>query len=234
MRIIQLILLISVLFGCATQKESVFIPASPLTKEEIEKEKERFRNDPEWAEFDAEEIIGDAKGMFTYREKDIRSAFPTLKKEDKQLSLCSNSVMSNATLLVFSSPVEAEENRKWLKTSSCSPTEKGLACQPMELDIKYEYQDVLFDTGLGLEYEKAVEIIEFFKEHGIENLPRFEQRFSYKQINKVENTRNGFLIGFGELFCSGCVSKVVVKPVYGNNEKLEKLIFIDAIGGLCI
>lgn len=232
MRIIQFTLLISVLFGCATQKESVFIPASPLTQKEIEEEKERFRNDPELAEYDVEEIIGDGKGMFTYREKDIRSAFPSLTEDDEQLSLCSNSVMSNATLLVFSSP--AEKNRKWLKTSSCSPTEKGLVCQPLGLDIKYEYQEVLFDTGLGLEYEKAVEIIKFFKGHGIEGLPRFEQRFSYKQINKVENTRNGYLIGFGELFCSGCVSQVVVKPIYGNGEKLEKLQFVDAIGGLCI
>ena len=232
MRIIQITLLISVLFGCATQKESVFIPSSPLTQKEIEEEKERFRNDPELAEYNVEEVIGDGKGMFTYREKDIRSAFPSLTEDDEQLSLCSNSVMSNATLLVFSSP--AEKNRKWLKTSSCSPAEKGLVCKPMGLDIKYEYQEVLFNTGLDLEYEKAVEIIEFFKGHGIEGLPRFEQRFSYTQINKVENTRNGFLIGFGELFCSGCVSQVVVKPIYGNGEKLEKLQFVDAIGGLCI
>lgn len=232
MRIVQVALLISFLFGCVTQKEAVFIPASPLTQEEIEKEKERFRNDPEWAEFDVEEIIGDGKGMVTYREEDIRSAFPYLESDDKQLSLCSNSIMGNATLVVFSSP--AEPNRKWVKTSSCSLTERGLVCQPLELDIKYEYQGILFDTGLGLEYQEATKIIEFLKSHSIEGLPRFEQRFSYKQINKVENTRNGYLIGFGELFCSGCVSQVVVKPVYVNGKELEKLIFVDAIGGLCI
>ena len=230
MRIIQIALLISILFGCATQKETIFIPASPLTQEEIATEKERFKKALGWAEFDVEEIIGDGKGMFKYREEDIRSAFPSLERDDKQLSLCSNSVMSNATLLVFTSP--AEPNRKWVKTSSCSPTEKGLVCQPLELDIKYEYQGILFDTGL--EYEEAVKIIEFFESHSIEGLPRFEQRFSYKQINKVERTRNGFLIGFGELFCSGCISEVVVRPVYGNSKELEKLVFVDAIGGLCI
>jgi hypothetical protein len=232
MRIIQMALLISMLFGCATQKETIFIPASLLTQDEIATEKERLRNDPEWARFDVEEIIGDGKGMFTYREEDIRSAFPSLEKADKQLSLCSNSVMSNATLLVFTSP--AELNRKWVKTSSCSPAEKGMVCQPLELDIKYEYQGILFDAGFDLKYEEAVKVIEFFKSHGIEGLPHFEQRFNYKQINKVESTRNGFLIGFGELFCGGCVSQVVVRPVYGNSKELEKLIFVDAIGGLCI
>lgn len=230
MRIIQIALLVSILFGCATQKETIFIPASPLTQEEIATEKERFKKALGWAEFDVEEIIGDGKGMFKYREEDIRSAFPSLERDDKQLSLCSNSVMSNATLLVFTSP--AEPNRTWVKTSSCSPTEKGLVCQPLELDIKYEYQGILFDTGL--EYEEAVKIIEFFESHSIEGLPHFEQRFSYKQINKVESTRNGFLIGFGELFCSGCISEVVVRPVYGNSKELEKLVFVDAIGGLCI
>jgi len=56
-----------------------------------------------------DEIIGDGKGMFTFREEDIRSAFPSLTKDDKRLSLCGNSEMSNATLLVFSSPSEELE-----------------------------------------------------------------------------------------------------------------------------
>ena len=219
--------------GCATQEGSRFIPSSQLTKAEIEETKALFEKDPEWSEYTFEEVYGDGSQIFTYRDSDIRSAFPKLTDEDKQLSLCSNSVMSGATLLVFSSPAESP-NRKWLKTSSCSPTDKGLVCQPLELDIKYEYQGILFDTGLGLEFEGAIKIIEFFKSHSIEGLPRFEQGFSYKQINKIESTRNGFLIGFGELFCSGCVSQVVVKPEYGNNKELEKLIFVDAIGGFCI
>ena len=109
MKIIQIALLVSVLFGCTTQKESIFIPASPLTQEEIEKETERFRNDPELAEFDVDEIIGDGKGMFTCREEDIRSAFPSLTKDDERLSLCGNSEMSNATLLVFFFPSEELE-----------------------------------------------------------------------------------------------------------------------------
>jgi hypothetical protein len=112
MKIIQIALLVSVLFGCTTQKESIFIPASPLTQEEIEKEKERFRNDPELAEFDVDEISGDGKGMFTCREEDIRSAFPSLTKDDERISLCGNSEMSNATLLVFSSPSEEPEYKE--------------------------------------------------------------------------------------------------------------------------
>ena len=233
MRFVQVILLISALLGCASQTKTIFIPASPLTQEEIEKEKERFSNDPLWDGFDVEEVIGDGKGMMTYRESDIRSAFPSLTENDEQLSLCSNSMMSNATLLVFSSPAESA-NRKWIKTASCSPAENGLFCRPLELDIKYDYEGVLFDTGLGVEYEEATIIIDLFKRSGIEGLPQFQQRFTHEMINKVQKTTHGFLIGFGEIYCSGCVSDVIIKPVYSEQQTIEKLVFVDAIGSLCI
>ena len=48
--------------------------------------------------------------------------------------------------------------------------------------------------------------------------PRFEQRSSYNRITRGEETTNGLLIASGELFCSGCVSEVVVMPIYDNGK----------------
>lgn len=233
MRIILITLIASAMFGCATHQNSSFIPASPLTQAEIEVEKERFRNDPDWVDLDVEEVIGNGNGMFTYRESDIRSALKEIEDSDERLSLCSNSIMSGATSIVFITETD-EPNQVKLKTASCGPVENGLACEPVELDWKYKYKDIYFNAGM-LSYEKAVKVISVFEEQGIENLPDWHRKvFAVSSVNSVEATMNGYLIGVGELFCGGCVAKILVKPTLDSNSKIKKLTYVDAIGSICI
>ncbi|MCL1107854.1 hypothetical protein [Shewanella algicola] len=233
MRIILISILAFSLFGCASHSESIFIPASPLTQEEIDAEKERFRNDPEWADIDVEEMIGDGKGMYTYREKDIRSALKGIEDSDERLSLCSNSIMSGATSIVFLGKTN-EPNRVNLKTASCGPVKGGLACQPMKSNWKHQYKDIYFNAGM-LRYEKALKVILAFEERGIENLPDWHRKmFGVNSVNSVEETMNGYLIGVGELFCGGCVAKILVKPTLDENSEITKLTYVDAIGSICI
>ncbi|MFW0778382.1 MAG: hypothetical protein ACN2B6_11775 [Rickettsiales bacterium] len=233
MRIALITCIVISLFGCATQKESIFIPASPLTKKEIEAEKERFRNDPEWADFDVEEIIGDGAGMFTYKEEDIRSALDGINDSDKRLSLCSNSIMSGATSIVYVAETN-EPHQVEIKTASCGPVGGGLSCQPIEHDWKYEYKGIYFSAGM-LGFEKSIEVISAFEKYGIEGLPDWHRKvFGVKSVNSVEQTMNGYLIGVGELFCGGCVAKILVTATRDAESKIKKLTYVDAIGSICI
>lgn len=233
MRIILTTLLISSLFGCSSHTKSTFIPSSPLTHDEVEAEKDLIRNDPEWSDIDVDEYLGDGKGMFTYRDSDIRSALTGIENSDIRLSLCSNSMMSGATSVVFSSKTD-EPNRIKLKSASCSPVEGGLECGKVDYDLKYQYKNIYFNSGM-LDYDKAVEIIKLFEFSGIEDLPRWHSKmFSVDSVTSVERTLNGYLIGVGNVYCGGCVAKLLVKPVLDDQSNIKKLSFVDSIGGICI
>ncbi|WP_444906023.1 hypothetical protein ACJJIR_15485 [Microbulbifer sp. SSSA008] len=233
MRIVLLIFLALNIFGCAAQKETIFIPASPLTRKEVEEEKERLKNDPEWADFDVEEIIGDGRGMFTYREEDIRAALTGINKSDKRLSLCSNSIMSGATSIVFVAETD-EPHQVKIKSASCSPVGGGLSCRPVETDWEYQYKGIYFSAGI-LGYEKAIDVISAFERLGIEGLPDWHRKvFGVGSVNSVEKTMNGYLIGVGELFCGGCVSEILVTTSHDSESKIQKLTYVDAIDSICI
>ena len=228
------IFIVLFLSGCVGPNSEVkFIPQSRLTQSEVELERQKFDRNPDWEGFTFEEIFGDGAGIYKYRETDIRQAFDRLDENDEMLSLCGNSVMGKNTLIAFTSVAEST-NKKWLKTSSCSPVEGGLKCQPIKLDMKYFYNGVLFDMGVGGNFDKAVQIIDTFKKFCITDLPDFEKRFEYKMINRIEKTNNGYLIRFGEVYCSGCVSSVIVKPVYKHSDSIESLEYLDAFGNFCI
>ena len=86
-----------------------------------------------------------------------------------------------------------------------------------------------------LGYEKAIEVISAFENFGIEGLPEWHRKvFGVGSVNSVEQTMNGYLIGVGELFCGGCVAKILVTASRDSESKIQKLTYIDAIGSICI
>lgn len=231
---IAILSMIIFLCGCAAQKNTSFIPASPLTQEEIDEHRKQFESDPEWADYTFEDVFGNGQGMFRYREEDIRAALPEIDSEDKQLSLCSNSIMSGATAIVFSSKLD-NPNRILLKTASCGPVEGGLACDSVSEERKYIYKDIFFNLGSGFKYEEAVEVLAVFESKGIDNLPEWHRKvFGFKSVNAISKTMEGYLIGAGEVFCGGCVTKIIVKPELSPESKIIKLNYVDAINSICI
>lgn len=142
-------------------------------------------------------------------------------------------MMSGATSIVFVAKTN-EPHRVKLKTASCSPVDGGLSCQPVELDWKYEYKGIYFNTGM-LSYEQAVEIISALEKYGIEGLPDWHQKiFRVKSVNSVEQTMNGYLIGVGELLCGGCRTEILVTATRNSEAAIRQLTYVDAIGTICI
>lgn len=221
--------------GIAYAHEKYYvIPASPLTLEEIEQEKERMRNDPDFSDFDLESDLLSFEGAFTFRDEDIRAAMPGLEEQDKKISLCSNSIMGGASRLVYLGE-EFEPSRYWLKESSCGLAENEMHCGPYQLSPVYKYKGQYLNVGGRREFDEAIKVISFVESRGISGMPEWNARvFPPETINDVEKTANGYLISFGEVFCGGCVAKILVFPKFDSKGNIKKLKYIDSIKSICI
>ena len=124
----------------AQKPDRGFIPHTLVTEQDLDEYKAELVRGHGVKESAAEEFIRDMSNeQYKYTDEDFRKAFPQLLPGDKQASLCSNSLMSGATRLVYLSP--PSENTVGVKSSTCNPVQGGLSCSPLS-----EHQSYFFES----------------------------------------------------------------------------------------
>jgi hypothetical protein len=214
------------------QDKSVFIPHSPLTEAERIEKRKQFETMPISADYTFEEVFGDDANLITYRDSDIRSALVGLQATDEMFSLCSNSIMSGATRLVFISP--PNNNTVTVKFSACRPVAEGLNCLPVEPVEKYFYKkpEHFFSLGVGLSYSEAERVLSAFESRGIKDLPEWYRAFTFSSVNRMEKSPDGYLLLLGEVYCGGCTADLVVQ--FDPLSKEDELVLVKDPKGMCI
>lgn len=212
---------------------AIYIPQSPLNPTEVAELKERLKRIPSLTDAMIENMVKDESKYHAYRESDIVAAFPELRG-DRKLSVCSNSMMSGATEIVFISDVR--ENEVTVKSVHCSRVDKGLSCGAVRRG-KYYFLDSPehFFSLENLTLDKARTILEAYKANRIDDLPdlfgasRPEVR-SIKAITAVPEGR--YRLRFGEYYCSGCTSAFNVR--LETNAREPRLVYAGDADGGCI
>lgn len=199
----------------ARDSARVFIPHTPVTKQELEKYKAELVREYGLSESAAEEFIRNISGeQYKFTDDDFRKAFPQISARDKQASLCSNSIMGGVTRLVYLSP--ASENTVTVKSSMCNPVQGGLSCEPLSEHEYYFFEspDHRFTLDDGVSYEEASELLVVFRDRGLRGLPdSFNQAFGYKDVTRIGKAGAVYDLHLGEFFCRGCTAtfKVIIE-----------------------
>jgi len=146
-----------------------------------------------------------------YHDRDIRNAFPALRKTDRKLSVCSNSMMSRAAKITyFGIPTDREVI---LKTTSCKGIARGLMCQRIQQSKAYYFESpgqhfVTFDD---VSYDDAARVIAAYKANGITNASdELRTWWNYRHVRAIGRTAHGFKLYLGDNLCGGCSAKVDV------------------------
>ena len=175
-------------FAEAQESDRVFIPHTPLTKQELDEHKAELINEHGWSQATAEEFVRGADIQhYRFTEGDFRRAFADLSPDDQQATMCGNSMMGGATRLVYLSP--ASENTVAVKTSRCRPVEGGWSCSALSKNVRYFFESPEHNFTLddGLSYVEASELLAIFRDHGIADLPDWyqRQRFGYLDVTNI-------------------------------------------------
>ena len=234
--IIVLICVIGCTYATAQDAEQVFVPHISLTEQEMDDYKAELITDYGWSESTAEEFVrGADREHYRFTDHDFRRAFPGILPDDKQASVCGNSMMSGATKLVYLSP--ALDNKVTVKTSGCSPIEGGLSCSPLSEDERYYFEtpEQNFTLDDDVTFDEASDLLAIFRDHGISGLPDWyqRQRFGYLDVANIGKTGDVYVLRLGEFFCRGCTATFKVKVEKSDGEK-PHLILVEEPEGMSI
>jgi hypothetical protein len=212
----------------AQSEPAIFIPQSPLNPIEVAELKERLKRNTGITDAMIENMVKDESKYHTYRERDIVAAFPELGG-DKKLSVCSNSIMSGATEIVYIS--DAKENEVTVKSVHCARVDKGLACGAISREKNYFLDSPEHFFSLeNLTLREARMILEAYKANRIDGLPdSFGARPEVRSIKALPDVR--YRLGFGEYYCSGCATVFNVR--LETNESEPRLVYAGDPGGGC-
>ena len=146
-----------------------------------------------------------------YHDRDIRKAFPALRKSDTKLSVCTNSMMSRvAEITYIGKPTDHEVI---LKTASCKGAAHGLICERIQQSRAYYFESPRqrFVTFDDMSYEDAAKVISAYKANGIANAPdELRTWWNYRHVRAIGRTARGFRLFLGDFLCAGCMAKVDV------------------------
>ncbi|MCH1919384.1 hypothetical protein L9G15_08075 [Shewanella sp. A3A] len=207
-RIITMILVCMFSFACAG-KQAYFIPASPLTPQEVEDGIREIAKDPEFSLEDAKKRFGDGSRFSKFREDDVRAAFPELMPEDTQVSLCIYSTRERGTIITFLAP--PQQKTVVLKLASCGQRGTGLQCNPLVEREMYFFEKPknTFELENGATYEEAIHILSLFKWASINgNMPK---GFSYESVTIISKTPAGYRLALAGRNCGGCSVSLDIK-----------------------
>jgi hypothetical protein len=209
---------------------SIFIPFSAATKEEVAEFREGMKSQ-QFTEEEIDEAIRLGFGSFLYREADVRATFANVRPTDRQLSVCTNSIMGGATRIVFISEPAAPVVT--VKTASCSAHAGGLWCSPMAERRAYflESPEEFFFVS-GLTFEDARAVLLAYEQDVRPNLPDWFARHSLREVTNVAATAQGYRLTFGEFYCAGCESEITVR--FEKRGRDEHLTLVGEPKGMCI
>lgn len=206
-RLAIVLLSVLILSACTEQESVSFIPASPLTPEEIQQATEGLRNNPEFADLAA----GAADdSMFTYRVEDIQRALKGVDAEDELVSFCSSVVVDGATRLVLLAPPEGDS--VVVKSASCSPVEGGLSCGSLiaEEMAFHKQKNYFFALQDGVTRTEAARVMYLFENKGIMNLPEAFKQYDFTTVTAIGKSAEIYRVSLGDRFCAACSAQVNV------------------------
>ena len=230
-----------IVMGCwmqATAEESnaVFVPHTRLTEQELDEYKAELVDEHGWSESTAEEFVrGASRERFKFTDDDVRAAFREILPSDNRDSICSNSIMSGATRLVYVSP--PSKSSVTVKSSVCAPVDGGLSCSPLSVHEFYYFEtpSIRFTLDDDVSPDEAIQLLTTFRDNGIRGLPEWyeRQRFGYKDVTHIGRSGIWYVLQLGEFYCRGCTAtfKVLVDSEDGG----EPALVLDAEPeGMCI
>jgi hypothetical protein len=200
--------LLALLLGACSERESVsFIPASPLTPEEIEQATAGLRNNPEFADLAAGAA---SDSMFTYRVADIQQALKGIDAQDELVSFCSSVVVDGATRLVLLAPPVGDA--VMVKSASCSPVEGGLSCGSVSAEAMafYKQKDYFFALQDGVTKTEADRLMYLFENKGITNLPAAFSQYDFTTVTAIGKSAEIYRVSLGDRFCASCSAQVTL------------------------
>ena len=225
-----LTLILLAVFASAKAPPTTFIPYSPLNAEEAAAYMEKMKGHGVYSDAQIGELEKDASQQHTYRESDIVKAFPQLAGA-RNLSKCSNRIMTGATALVFYSDVK--EHEVIFKTLNCSPVDKGLRCNPIRREKKYFLESPEHAFSLNkVTFETAKKIVEAYKAGRLDAVPDFWPGEFGPDVGVIEALPDkNYRMFFGDYFCRGCVFNFNVSLDTSAGE--PRLIYRGEAGGGC-
>lgn len=237
LRISTILLLVACLWcAAAEESEGVFVPYTLLPQNELNEQKLKLINERGYDEATADELVRRIPDLhLKFTEENIRRAFPAIEPGDKRKSLCSNSMMSGKTALVYLSP--KPEQAVSVKQSTCYPTDGGLLCSPLSEHEFYYFEspEQHFTLSDDVTIEEANEVLTLFRDSGIEGLPDWykRQEFGYRDVTYIDRVGIWYVLHLGEFYCRGCTAKFKV-IVEAPGDTPPKLVLDAEPEGMCI
>jgi hypothetical protein len=224
---ILLLLALSTICAVADDTPRKFVPWSPLTEEEIAREKARFPStlNTIWGD----KYLKDPSKNHRFRERDIVKVYPELRGSRK-LSSCSNSIMSGATWIAFVSHVEDHEVT--LKTLSCSRARGGVLCGDVTTKKSYFLKSFREPIDLvNVPPDTAQVIAETYQARRVDNLPEWFEG-GFPQLSFIEALADDrYRMIFGDYFCQGCSFRYDAR--LDTTGELPRLIVVGNADGGC-
>lgn len=221
----------------AQASNRVFIPRTPLTQQELDEIKASLIDEQGWSESRANEFVSGADTRhFRFTESDFRRAFSNLSPNDRQVSVCANSMIGGGvTRIVYLSAPSG--NEVTVKSSTCRRVEGGMSCTPLSETVNYfvEVPEYNFTLGDGLSLAEAAELLAILREQGIADLPDWYQRsgFGYRDVTNIGKSGDVYTLRLGEHFCGGCTATFKVRIEATGNDR-RRLTLVEEPDGLCI
>jgi hypothetical protein len=193
---------LALISACAVADDTPrrFVPWSPLTEEEIAREK--ASRPPALNEALGDKYFRDPTQNHRFRERDIVKVYPELQGSRK-LSSCSNNIMSGATWIAFVSHIEDHEVT--LKTLNCSRARGGVLCGDVTTKKSYFLKSFREPIDLlNVPLDTAQVIAETYQARRVDDLPDwFEGGFPQLSfIGAIAEDR--YRLIFSDYFCQGC------------------------------
>lgn len=215
------------LAGCSAHQDDLRpnVPRSPIS--EVEMEKKGYSDDKK------NKNMGSKETLFTYRDKDIRAAFPQLGSEYYRLDTCMNSMMAGSTLFTYAAEGDVS-NELLLKTLRCRSLEEGLHCKKVSEKVAFFVTEPKkhFTISANLTFFQAKEIIEIYKSGKIFGLPEWWD-WKAEDVSAISFNEFVYRLNFGRDIVCGCTGIIYLFP---ENDELgsETLRVIGNPESMCV
>lgn len=207
------LILIPLALTAMAEEYSVLVKRSHVDESKYEelisklmKRSGRSREDAEWyyRESSASNLVG-------IGETEIRTAFPVLAPTDERYSMCSNSIMSGKTQIVYLS--DADKQEVTVKSTNCEVTEEGLLCTEMSVRRLPYYQEPekFYEIGNGLSTQEVAQLLRNLDDKGLSDFNSEKEWLSNIHVRSAVLSDSGVILKFGEFYCAGCEYEFTVE-----------------------
>lgn len=197
--------------AAAADIDERIIPRSPRTQEELDAVTKVWRARG-YSDDTISLMLKDPNNTTTYRDADIKQAFPELTAADQQAYFCTNRMMSGATDIAYWSRLKAP-HRVRVTQIGCTSGEAGLSCKSIRtaratfLDDPRQFFTLEDDVSL----EDAREVLGRLDAYGFAGAEAWYGDLRSKDVRAIGRSGNAIRLSFGESLTCGCVLSVSVQ-----------------------